>query len=197
MSTETSDGRDAEDMERLAAGHDAALNDLMGRHGEPVFHFLIRVLQNETDAADLAQEAFVRVYQNRLKFDRGRKFSTWLYAIAANLARDRVRWRLRHPQVSLDAENEETGGTLADAVAGQSPSPSQLMEAKEKAAAVRRAIAELAEDLRLPLVLAEYEGRAQGEIASILDCSVKAVEMRLYRARRQLRKRLERLFHQA
>jgi RNA polymerase sigma-70 factor (ECF subfamily) len=194
MSTGTSEDQDVVDMERLAAGHDAALNGLMERHGERLFHYLIRLLQNESDAADLAQESFVRVYQHRASFDRKQKFSTWLYAIASNLARDRYRWRARHPQVSLDAEVEESGGALADVLPEQKPSPSQTMEASERAVAVRAAIADLPEDLRLPLVLAEYENQAQADIAVVLDCSVKAVEMRLYRARLQLRERLRSFF---
>jgi len=102
------DERDAQDMTRLVRGHDAALNDLMGRHGEKLYHYLIRSLQDENDAADLAQETFVRVFQNRSKFNPNQKFTTWLYAIASNLVRDRYRWRSRHPQVSLDAENSPT-----------------------------------------------------------------------------------------
>lgn len=177
-------------MERLAAGHDSALNGLMERHGERLFHFLIRLLQNEGDAEDLAQESFVRVYQHCSRFDTKQKFTTWLYAIASNLARDRFRWRARHPQVSLDAESEEAGGTLTDVLTDQEPSPIQSMEAIERAAAVREAIAALPEDLRLPLVLAEYQNQTQAEIAEVLDCSVKAVEMRIHRARQQLRERL-------
>lgn len=95
-------------MSRLAAGHDRALNDLMERHAPKLFNYLIRCLRNEDDAADTAQETFVRVYQNRAKFDLRQKFSTWLYTIATNLVKDRYRWRSRHPQVSLDAENEAT-----------------------------------------------------------------------------------------
>jgi RNA polymerase sigma-70 factor (ECF subfamily) len=165
----------------------------MERHGERLFHYLIRVLQNEEDAADLTQESFVRVYQHRAKFDGKQKFSTWLYAITSNLARDRFRWRTRHPEVSLEAENEQTSGSLNDALPEQKPSPSQSMEASERAAAVRAAIAALPEELRLPLVLAEYEEHPQAEIAKILHCSTKAVEMRLYRARQQLRNRLEKV----
>src|SRR5437870_11619146 len=114
MSNETSDGQDTADIERLAAGHDAALNDLIERHGEPLFHFLIRLLQNETDAGDLAQEIFVRVYQNYRMFDPQQKFSTWLYAIAVNFARDRLRWRLRHPKIALDEQSEVSGYRIAD-----------------------------------------------------------------------------------
>ena len=97
------DALDASDMLRLAQGHDAALNELMQRHADKLFHYLVRQLQNETDAADLAQETFVRVYKHRAKFDSQQKFSTWLYSIASNLARDRLRWRKRHPQTSLEA----------------------------------------------------------------------------------------------
>jgi RNA polymerase sigma-70 factor (ECF subfamily) len=194
MSTATREDPDAVEMERLAAGQDAALNSLMERHSERLFHYLIRLVQNESDAEELAQESFVRVYQHRARFDTKQKFSTWLYAIASNLARDRFRWRVRHPQVSLDAEGESTGGPLSDVLPANKPSPSQSMEANERADAVRGAVAALPEDLRLPLVLAEYEGRAQAEIAQILECSVKAVEMRIYRARQQLRERLQSFF---
>src|SRR2546423_4399884 len=98
------DEADRADMLRLCEGHDAALNQLMERHAPRLFNYLLRSLQNEDDAADLAQETFVRVYQNRTKFNPGLKFSTWLYAIASNLVRTRFRHRSRHPELSLDAE---------------------------------------------------------------------------------------------
>ena len=96
-------------MERLTAGHDAALNDLMERHATPVFHFLCRMVGNEDDANDLAQETFVRVFRARASFRTNEKFSTWLYTIAANLARNHFRWRSRHPNVSLEAETRRIG----------------------------------------------------------------------------------------
>jgi RNA polymerase sigma-70 factor (ECF subfamily) len=187
MNAPTSDGQDAQDMARLVAGHDAALNDLMERHASKLFHYLFRSLQDESDAADLAQETFVRVYQSRAKFDARQKFSTWLYAIASNLVRDRFRWRSRHREVSLDTENEGTGNDFHETLSGHGPSPSESVQAGERAAAVRRAVAALPEELRLPLILAEYEGRSQAEIGEILGCSVKAVETRIYRARQRLR----------
>jgi len=190
MTATTSDEQDAADMIRLAQGHDAALSDLMSRHGERLFHYLIRQVQSDSEAADLAQEAFLRVYQNRGKFDAGQKFSTWLYAIATNLSRDRLRWRSRHPQVSLDAEDQQSGGTLLEHLADARPTPAQSLQSAERAEAVRRAVGRLPEDLRTPLILAEFEERSQSEIAAILKCSPKAVEMRLYRARNQLREHL-------
>ena len=187
MISASADEQDQADMARLAAGHEAALNDLMERHGEKLFHYLIRSLQNEDEAADLAQETFVRVYQNCAKFDKQQKFSTWLYAIASNLVRDRYRWRKRHPQVSLDAENEATGTDFRESLPDQKPSPSETIQVEERAEVVRRAIAALPDELRIPLILAEYEDRSQAEIGEILGCTAKAVETRIYRARHQLR----------
>jgi RNA polymerase sigma-70 factor, ECF subfamily len=187
MDTGNSDDQDARDMARLADGHDAVLNDLMARHAEKLFHYLLRSLQNESDAADLAQESFVRVYQHRDAFDPRRKFSTWLYAIASNLVRTRYRWRARHPQVSSDVENAETGKEFGDSLADNAPIPSESLQTTERAEAIRRAIAELPEDFRLPLLLAEYEDKSHAEIAEILNCTAKAIENRIYRARKQLR----------
>jgi RNA polymerase sigma-70 factor (ECF subfamily) len=174
-------------MARLADGHDAALNNLMERHAEKLFHYLIRSLQNEDDAADLAQETFAKVYHNRARFDPRQKFTTWLYAVASNLVRDRYRWRTRHPQVSLDAENELTESSLKENLRSEGPGPDEQMQTEECAATVRKAIAALPEELKQPLILAVYQGLPQAEIAEILKCSVKAVETRIYRARQHLR----------
>ena len=193
MNAPRPDEQDAQDMARLIAGHDAALNDLMERHAQRLFHYLLRSLQDESDAADLAQETFVKLYQSRAKFDTRQNFSTWLYAIASNLVRDRYRWRSRHPQVSLNAENPATGIDFRETLPEQKPSPSETVQAEERADAVRRAVAALPEELRVPLILAEYEERSQAEIGEILKCSAKAVETRIYRARQQLRVTLGKL----
>lgn len=184
------DEQDRFDMARLASGHGAALNDLMERHAERIFQYLVRSLRNDEDAADLAQETFVRVYQNRTKFDTDKRFSTWLYAIASNLVRDRYRWRGRHQQVSLDAENDATGNTFSESLTEHRPSPSEATQAEERAETVRRAVAALPDKWRVPLVLAEYEEKSHAEIGEILNCSAKAVEVRIYKARQQLRESL-------
>lgn len=180
------DEQDSLDMARLAASHDAALNDLMERHAEKLFRYLVRALQDEDDAADLAQETFVRVYQHRNKFRCEQKFSTWLYAIASNLVRDRYRWRKRHPQVSLDAPNDATGNDFGESLPDGAPSASESAQRNERAETVRRAVAALPERWRVPLILSEYEEKSQAEIGEILRCSAKAVEMRIAKARQKL-----------
>jgi RNA polymerase sigma factor (sigma-70 family) len=174
------DQQDRADAMRLAGGDDAALNDLMDRHGGKLMNYLVRCLQDEGLAADLTQETFVRVYQHRNKFDARQKFSTWLYAIASNLLRDHFRWKSRHPEAAPDALEK----------ASTEISPSEIIQTGERAEAVRAAIALLPEELRLPLILTEYENRSQAEVGEILGCSAKAVETRIYRARKILRVKL-------
>jgi RNA polymerase sigma factor (sigma-70 family) len=193
MSEPNCDEQDVHDMARLKSGHEAALNDLMARHAEKVFHYLLRSLQDEADASDLAQETFVRLYQHRAKYDPGQKFSIWLYAIASNLVRDRYRWRSRHPQVSLDADNDQPGASFKDNLQDLDPIPDAAAQTEERAEAVRKAMAALPSELRQPLLLAIYEELPQAEIAGILKCTTKAVETRIYRARNQLRANLETL----
>ena len=178
-------------MERLAAGHDAALNNLMERHATPVFQFLYRMVGNEDDANDLAQETFVRVFKSRKSFRTNEKVSTWLYTIAANLARNHFRWRRRHPAVSLEAEIADSQQTLGGTLPANTPTPVEQALAVERAAVVRAAVGKLPEDLHEAIVLCEWEARSVAEAAAILDTTPKAVESRLYRARRILRERLK------
>ncbi|MCX6904471.1 MAG: sigma-70 family RNA polymerase sigma factor [Verrucomicrobia bacterium] len=191
MEPTDTDALDRGDMASLVGGHDAALNDLMDRHATALFPFLCRMLANEEDANDLAQETFVRVYRARESYEPGQKFSTWLFTIAANLARNQLRWRSRHPNVSLDAESETTGQTLGDTLPAASATPHQSTDAAERAEAVRAAVQTLPEDMREAIVLCEWEDMAVAEAAKVLQSTPKAVESRLYRARQLLRDKLK------
>ena len=162
------DARDRADMEQLANGRDAALNDLMERHATPVFHFLCRMLGNEDDANDLAQETFVRVFRARASFRTNEKFSTWLYTVAANLARNHFRWRSRHPNVSLEAESPGTEQSIGSTIPTDVPAPNEQALDAERAAAVRAAVSRLPEDLREAIVLCEWEECSVAEAAAIL-----------------------------
>jgi RNA polymerase sigma-70 factor, ECF subfamily len=191
MGTTDSSELDGADMQRLAAGHDAALNDLMDRHARPVFQFLCRMSGNEDDANDLAQETFSRVYQHRASFRPGARFTTWLYTIAANLARNHHRWLGRHPNVSLDAETESTGQSIGDVLPSADPGPDGTAVATERATAVRTAVDNLPAYLKEVIILCEWQEMSSAEAATVLDTTPKAVDNRLYRARNLLRERLK------
>lgn len=185
------DHSDIELMERLAKGDDLALNVLMDRWSERVTGFLFRMTGSREGAIDLAQETFVKLYQARTRYRVGGKFSTYLFAIAGNLARNHARWKRRHPTVSLDAPPE-------DAFAIPPPvdprrTPLETAAALEKTAAVDRAFQSLPEDLREAMALFIYEGMSYVEISTMVGCSKKAVETRIYRARQLLKEELKEL----
>ncbi|MEZ0294978.1 MAG: RNA polymerase sigma factor [Candidatus Methylacidiphilales bacterium] len=169
-------------MWRLADGDSLALNEIMERWKVPLTSYLFRQLSNQHDAVDIAQETFVRVYEQRLRYRPEGKFSVWLFEIASNLCRNRIRWRIRHPTISLELESNSSGNDEIDL----QPAGSDALIKKEQAHAVQAAIAELSEDLRTALVLFEYEEMSYDEIAQVMHCTRKAVETRIYRARRQL-----------
>lgn len=176
-------------MARVQAGDEAALGALMESWERPLKRMLARLVQNAAEADDLAQETFVRVWQQREKFRTGAEFRPWVFSIAVNLARNRLRWWRRRPAVSLEAWREAAPGTEPPAAG---PAQAAALEQRERAESVRQAVAALPADLREALVLFEYEELSQIEIAAALGCSPKAVETRIYRAREKLRVALKR-----
>jgi RNA polymerase sigma-70 factor (ECF subfamily) len=173
------DGTDFDDSlaARIRDGDDAALTELMDRTKRPILNFVYRLLGNASEADDVAQEVFVRVYQNIRQFRPGRaRFSTWLFQIARNAAIDHLRKRARRREELLD----ETTPAAA----------SREVEANEIGGRIAIAVAELPEDQRTAFVLAEYHGKSYAEIAEVMSCSEKSVESRLYRAKQFLKEKL-------
>jgi RNA polymerase sigma factor (sigma-70 family) len=174
---------DAELAARIQDAQDAtAFDELLARHQRPVLNFCYRLLGNASDAEDVAQEVFVRVWQHLADYDPRQKFTTWLFALARHAAIDHLRWRKRHPSEPL----------AADAVLPDRVSVTGDVQAREIGDQIAAAVAELPEDQRTALVLAEYHGLSQAEIGEIMHCSAKSVESRLYRAKQTLRGRLAR-----
>lgn len=176
--------RDRELMARVQAGDEAALGRLMERWERPVKVVIARLVGNAAEAEELAQEAFVRLWKGRDRFRPGAEFRPWMLSLALNLARNRLRWWRRRPLVALE---EWTPLPPADTADGAG-----ALEARERAEAVRAAVAALPLEQREALVLFEYEGLAQTEIAVIAGTTPKAVERRLERARAALRLSLAR-----
>src|ERR1039458_10103183 len=175
-------------MQRLQAGDDLALNEVMGRRKQPLTSYLLRQLGGHEDDLDLTMETFVRVYENRHRYAPSARFARWLFTIATNLARNHVRWKQRHPEVTLEANEDEK--SLLDRLADDVPCAAGELQTKERAKAVREAITDLPPDLRTATLLFEYEGLSHAEIASIEGCTAKAIETRLYRARQSLEQKL-------
>jgi RNA polymerase sigma factor (sigma-70 family) len=172
----------------LQAGDESALNELIRKYKEPLFRFICRYTGDEETARDILQETFVRLYFGIQRFRPRAKFVTWLYSIAMNLCRDYARSKQRRQSFateSLDASDVHRKVPVADR------GPIADVESRERLANLQKAIEELPHDLRTTLLLFAVEGRSQQECAELLGVSAKAVETRVYRARKILEKRIQ------
>jgi RNA polymerase sigma-70 factor, ECF subfamily len=180
---------DAQLMLRLKNGEDWILNELMTRWQQPLVAFIYRYIGHETEALDLAQETFVRVYEARHRYTVRGKFSTWLFAIAANLCRNYLRWRQRRGESVPEIWDTE-GAEFGESLRSPDESPDQAIIRSESISIIKEVVSKLRHDLRAVILLYEYQGLSYEEVSSVLGCSIKAVEMKLYRARKLLRERL-------
>jgi len=178
---------DEELVEACRAGESSAFDVLVARWEDRIRGAAYRILGSEDEARDVAQEAFLKAYRGLAGFKREARFSSWLYQIATNLCRDRLRRRKTRPQVSLEALQEAGGETLAETRPG---AHERLLE-RDLAETVKRAIHALPEEQRVVVILKEYQELTFLEIAQALDVPVSTVKTRLYRGLGQLRLRLE------
>lgn len=178
------DEADKRCMARLREGDDLALNDLMQRWKEPLVTFCLRYTGNRTDAREIAQETFVKVYKARNRYRATEAtFSTWLFGIANNLCRMRHRWKKRHPEIlEADRESYNTGGSEMT-----SDSPASEVDRRALARDLDQAIQQLPHDLRSAFIFSQLQGKSQSEIALIQNTTTKAIERRLARAKEKLR----------
>ena len=182
---------DVELMLRLKNGEDLILNELMTRWQQPLVAFIYRYIGHQADALDLAQETFVRVYQSRSRYTARAKFASWLFTIAANLCRNYVRRWERGGGTAMESLDADSTNT-SEWIATSDDSPDQAAIKSELVSSVKEALRKLPHDLKTVVLLYEYEDRSYEEISSVLGCTIKAVEMKLYRARKMLRELLSR-----
>jgi RNA polymerase sigma-70 factor (ECF subfamily) len=183
---------DAEDVRLMAlvSGGDAgAFEQLVERHQRLVVGTVTRMLGNNSEAEDIAQQVFVRVWKSAKRYVPRAKFTTWLLKITRNLVFNELRRRSRHAQVSLQSETEEEERPIRDEHA-VAPDASMLEQELEKA--IDAAIASLPETQRMAVILRRYEELSYEEIAETLDQSISAVKSLLFRARTELRESLGR-----
>ena len=183
---------DAEDIRLMAlasAGDMAAFEQLVERHQRMVVGTVGRMLGTNSDAEDIAQQVFVRVWKNVKRYEPRAKFTTWLLKITRNLVFNELRRRSRHPAVPLQSETDEEERPLKDE---QAVAPDAALLDHELQDAIDAAIAQLPETQRMAVILRRYEELSYEEIAEALDQSVSAVKSLLFRARTELRESLKR-----
>jgi RNA polymerase sigma-70 factor (ECF subfamily) len=177
---------DEELVEACQAGESSAFDVLVARWEDKIRGAAFRLLGSEEEARDAAQEAFLKAYRGLPAFKREARFSSWLYQIAVNLCRDRLRRRKGRTLVSLEALEE-----VGPVIVGREPGAHDLVEQLDLRRAVRRAIGALPAEQREIVILKEYQGLTFLEIAQALELPVSTVKTRLYRGLGQLRVHLQ------
>jgi RNA polymerase sigma-70 factor (ECF subfamily) len=178
-------------MARVAEEDERAFPELVRRYQGRVTNLVARVVNDRGCADDLSQEVFIRVFVHRRNYRRGSKFSTWLFTIAVNLAKNEIRRRVRKRNwFSLDALQEilkDSAPMLAD----PGESRERTLEREQLQEAVARAITTVPEKYRLALVLRDIEGLPYEEIADVLGIPGGTVRSRINRARGMLKRKLQ------
>jgi len=182
------DAEDLQLMQAVSGGDTTAFEKLVEKHQSLVAGTVGRMLGNNSDVDDVAQQVFVRVWRSAKRYVPSAKFTTWLLKITRNLVFNELRRRKRHLTTPLQKEPGEEEIQVKDE-RGQQPDVT-LLES-ELQDAIRSAIEQLPETQRMALILRRYEELSYEEIASVLDQSVPAVKSLLFRARTELRQRLK------
>lgn len=185
--------RDLAWMARIKQGDTNALSELIEAHQQRIIGTVAKMLGDESDAEDVAQQVFIRVWKSAGRYEPTAKFTTWLYKITRNLVFNELRRRKRHTTTSLDRplgpDDDDRPLQTAD---HSVKAPDTALLDDEMQAAIQRAIDELPETQRMAIILRRYDDVSYEEIGEILDLSVPAVKSVIFRARTDLRVKLQR-----
>jgi RNA polymerase sigma-70 factor (ECF subfamily) len=177
-------------MEDLKRGSEAAFKELVDAWQNMVYNTAIGLLQNEADAEDVAQEVFVQVFQSISSFKGESKLSTWIYRITVSKAMDHIRRSRRKKRFAL-VKSLFTGQEELSVNPPDFHHPGVILDNKERAAVLFRALAQLPDSQRIAFTLSKVEGLSHQEIGEIMATTVSAVESLLHRAKANLKKTLE------
>jgi RNA polymerase sigma-70 factor (ECF subfamily) len=175
---------DAHVVQAFLDGQSRAFDELVSRYQVRLLNFIYRTIGDRERAEDLVQEVFIRIYRHLHRFDQTKKFSTWAYTIASNLAKNELRNRSRNPLVlfqSIKKHWDEDHRPLQ--FEDSSSRPDDLFHKRHLRSLVEQSVAKLPEHHRVVFVLRELEGKTYEEIAEITHCNLGTVKSRLNRAR--------------
>jgi RNA polymerase sigma-70 factor (ECF subfamily) len=174
----------------LRAGDECAYEILIQRFEQPVYNLVSRLVDDPGDAADVAQEVFLKVFRKVGGFRSESSLKTWIYRIAVNEARNQRRWFMRHrgKEIALEADSDALGPQ--DWLSDPGRSPYQTAVDRETHALIESALQKVSSNYRAALVLREVEGLSYEEISDVLEVSLGTVKSRILRGRESLRKHL-------
>jgi len=180
-------------IEQLKQGDETAFKTIVEQWKDMVYNTILGIVQNETEAEDLAQDVFIKVFEKISTFKGDSKFSTWLYRIATTTALDHLRSKKRKKRFgflqSLGGSGDEKE-TVPDF-----HHPGVTLDNKERAAVLFKAIDSLPENQKTAYTLHKLEGLSYRDVSEVLNTTVSAVESLMSRANQNLRKQLEEYYN--
>ncbi len=165
-------------INKFKQGGRSAFRQLVEKYQDPVINISYRFLRNKEEAEEAAQEVFLKVYLSAKTYQHNNKFSTWLFKIAVNLCLNKIRDKRKYNSSQLQE----------DLPAPTNLQPDKLLEQENLNRAIRKAIDSLPDQQRTVILLNQFEEFSYQEMAGMLDCSLSAIESRLFRAKENLRK---------
>jgi RNA polymerase sigma-70 factor, ECF subfamily len=181
---------DAALIRRCQRGDVEAMNELIQAYQKHVFNLAFRLSGNYDDAQDIAQEAFIRVFNSIHSFRGEANFSTWIYRIVTNVFLDERKKQRVRDHGSLDEYLELEDSSVARQIEDPSPGPEASVEQRERNEVVGQAVLALPENQRVMIALYHFQGRSYEEIADIMQLPIGTVKSRLNRARLALKDKL-------
>ncbi len=173
-------------------GSEQAFEHLVRRYEVTLLNFLFRYLRDAQEAEEVFQEAFIRVYTKAGRFDPGKKFKTWLYTIALNLARTSLKRRRAAPLLArVDATGAERDKIVLEGEAPEDYSPERRLETSEIGELVKDAVKSLPERQQEVFMLFQYQGLNYAEIAAVLDRPLGTIKSQMHYAVLALREKLK------
>lgn len=174
-------------LEKAKAGDVAAFEELVGSYQKKMYNLAYRIVGNPEDAADMVQEALIRIFRSIAKFKEQSSFSTWIYRITTNVCLDELRRRKNKKEFSLDQEIHGEDGDMKRQIKSDDISPDSAAEQEELREIVNSAINSLPEDQKVVISLRDIQGLTYSEISQVLDCPEGTVKSRINRARNALK----------
>lgn len=173
-------------------GDVSAFEELFNRYKKPMLNFIYRLIGNRETAEEVAQEVFMKVYNNLNIYDPEKKFSTWLYTIARNLSKNALRDRKYFRDVSLEEEVAGAGEALKlkDVIADTDIGPAEIAMDEELAEEAQKTLDSLPLKYKEAVILCSVQGLTYEEAAKILGCSVASISIRLNEAKKIFMKKL-------
>jgi RNA polymerase sigma-70 factor (ECF subfamily) len=183
---------DAQLMLRVKRGDKQAFAELVDKYKQPVMNLVVRMIQDPTEAEDIAQNVFLQVYKSASRYEVSAKFVTWLFTIARNLCLNEIRRRSRHPTDSLEAParaGEES--SIPQFEDPRTATPPEALLRRELERKIEEALAALPENQRTAILLCRQGDLSYEDIAAVIDCSLSATKSLIHRGRETLKSRLK------